>query len=67
MAQIQYVSDDQNTITAVIVPIDIWRKLTAENETKYLLKSDTMKERLLEARNRKEGIPFDDACKKIGI
>jgi len=35
--------------------------------TAYLLKSETMKRRLLEAKNRKEGIPFDEACKKLGV
>ncbi len=67
MGQIQYISDEQNNVTGVIVPIDLWQELQSEKETAYLLKSETMKKRLLEARNRKENIPFDDACKKLGI
>ena len=67
MGQIQYISDEQNNVTGVIVPIDLWQELQSEKETAYLLKSETMKKRLLEAKNRKENIPFDDACKKLGI
>lgn len=67
MSQIQYISDENNNITGVIVPIELWREIASEKETAYLLKSATMKKRLLEARNRKEGIPFDEACDKFGI
>ena len=67
MGQIQYISDENNKITGVIVPIDLWLEILSEKETAYLLKSDTMKKRLMEARNRKEGIPFEEACKELGI
>jgi hypothetical protein len=67
MGQIQYISDEQNKITGVIVPIDLWREIESEKETAYLLKSQNMKTRLLEAKNRKEGIPFDEACKELGV
>ena len=67
MAQIQYISDENNKITGVIVPIDLWREIASEKETAYLLKSKKMRKRLLEAKDRKEGIAFDDACKKLGI
>ena len=67
MNQIQYISDDKNNVTGVIVPIDLWREIESEKETAYLLKSETMKKRLLEAKKRKEGVPFDEACKKLGV
>lgn len=67
MDQIQYISDDSNKVTGVIVPIDLWREIQSEKETAYLLKSEAMKRRLLEAKNREEGIPFDDACEKLGV
>jgi len=67
MGQIQYISDEQNKITGVIVPIDLWREIESEKETAYLLKNEKMKKRLLEAKDRKEGIPFDEACEKLGI
>jgi antitoxin YefM len=55
MGQIQYISDENNKITGVIIPIDIWKELQAEKETAYLLKSQTMKKRLLKAKDRKGG------------
>jgi len=64
---IQYVSDENGAPTAVIVPIEIWRKLASEKETAYLLKSKKMKKRLLEAKNRRNGIPFEEALAKLGI
>jgi hypothetical protein len=67
MGQIQYISDENNNITGVIVFIDLWREIESEKETAYLLKSRNMKKRLLEAKDRKEGIPFDEACEKLGI
>jgi len=45
MGQVQYISDDNNTITAVIVPIELWHELQAEKETAYLLKNEAMRER----------------------
>ena len=67
MEQIQYISDEQNNVTGVIVPINLWQEIQSEKETAYLFKSKAMKKRLLEAKNREEGIPFDEACKKLGV
>jgi antitoxin YefM len=67
MTQIQYISDENNKVTGVIVPIDLWREIASEKETAYLPKSKKMKKRLLEAKDRNEGIAFDIACKKLGI
>jgi hypothetical protein len=67
MGQIQYVADENNKITGVIVPIDLWREIHSEKETAYLLKGEAMKKRLLDAKDRKEGIPFDEACEKLGV
>lgn len=64
---IQYVSDETGAPTAVIVPIEIWRELASEKETAYLLKSKKMRKRLLEAKNRRKGIPFEEALAKLGI
>ena len=49
MPEIQYVSDESGNSTAVIVPIELWREIESEKETAYLLKSENMKRRLLEA------------------
>ena len=67
MGQIKYISDENNNVTGVIVPIDLWEELQSEKETAYLLKSKAMKKRLLKARENKKGIPFDEARKKLGI
>jgi hypothetical protein len=68
MAQeVQFVSNELGETTAVIVPIELWREIESQRETAYLLKSDEMKRRLLEAKNRKEGIPLDIALEKLGI
>ncbi len=67
MAQVQYISDENATITGVIVPIDLWHELQSEKETAYLLKSEAMRERLLTARQRTEGIDLEEARKKLDI
>ncbi len=60
MTDIQYISDAQGNPVGVIVPIEIWQEIESEKETAYLLKSETMKKRLLEAKERKEAIEFDE-------
>ena len=66
-AEIQYVSDENGNPIGVIVPIDLWREIESERETAYLLKSENMKRRLLEAKERREGISLDEACEKLGV
>lgn len=67
MTDIQYISDESGNPTAVIVPIELWRETESEKETAYLLKSETMKRRLMEAKERQTGIPFEEALEKLGI
>lgn len=67
MEHVQYISDQNNNITGVIVPINLWKELQSEKETAYLLKNKTMKKRLIKAKNNKKGIPFEEACQKLGI
>lgn len=64
---IQYISDAEGNTTGVIVPIELWREIESEQETAYLLKSEAMKARLLEAKGRQQGISFEDACAQLGI
>jgi antitoxin YefM len=66
-AEIQYVSNESGEATAVIVPISLWRDIESERETAYLMKSETMKRRLLEAKERQHGLPLDEAIEKLGI
>jgi hypothetical protein len=66
-SNVQYVSDATGNAVAVIVPIELWREIASERETAYLLKSEAMKSRLLEATARTGGTSFDDARKNLGI
>lgn len=65
--EVQIVSNEAGEATAVIVPIDLWRQISSEKETAHLLRSEAMKERLLAALRRTEGIQFDDAVAKLGL
>ena len=65
--QLQYVSDEQGYAVGVIVPIELWREIESERETVYLLKSATMKKRLLEAKAHTEGISLEDTRAQLGI
>jgi PHD/YefM family antitoxin component YafN of YafNO toxin-antitoxin module len=67
LEDIQYITDADGNPTAVIVPIDLWREISSEKETAYLLQSEAMKRRLLEARQRQEGIPLEEVREKLGI
>jgi PHD/YefM family antitoxin component YafN of YafNO toxin-antitoxin module len=64
---IQYVSDDNGTPVAVIVPITLWQELQSERETAYLLSSDVMKQRLLAAKDRQNGMSLESVCEQLGI
>ena len=65
--QIQYISDERGQPVGVIVPIELWREIESERETAYLLKSEKMRTRLLEAKDRQEGISLEAACEKLGV
>ncbi len=67
LLEIQYISDENGETTGVIVPIQLWREIMSEKETAYLLESAAMKKRLLEAKERYEGIPFEVVREKLGI
>ncbi|MBD3305451.1 prevent-host-death protein [candidate division KSB3 bacterium] len=64
---IQYICDEEGNTTGVIVPIELWEEIASERETAYLLSSQAMKERLLKAKNRQDGIRFEVVREKLGI
>lgn len=66
-AEIQVVSNEAGEPTAVIVPIALWREIASERETAYLLKSETMRRRLLGALEGEAGVPLDDVVAKLGL
>jgi PHD/YefM family antitoxin component YafN of YafNO toxin-antitoxin module len=65
--EIQIVSSENGEPTAVIVPIELWREIESERETSYLLKSENMRNRLVQAANRQTGLSLDTVIEKLGI
>lgn len=47
-----YLSNERGDVTGVVVPIDVWREISEEIETRHLLKSEAMRRRLLGAMAR---------------
>ena len=65
--KVQFVSDADGKPVSVIIPIDLWREIASERETAYLLRSETMKKRLLAAKERTDGISLEEARARLGI
>ena len=66
-ADIQIVSNEAGEPTAVSVPIALWREIASERETAYLLRSETMKRRLLAAAERQGGLSLEAVIGKLGM
>jgi hypothetical protein len=66
-SQVQYVSDEQGQFTSVILSIELWKDILSELETHHLLKSDTMRQRLIGARQRSNGVILEDAITELGL
>jgi hypothetical protein len=64
-AAIRIGSNEAGGPNAVIVPIELWREIESERETAYLLKSETMKRRLLAARERQEGLSLEAVVDRV--
>jgi hypothetical protein len=65
--EVEFISNTRGDVTGVIVPIELWNELAAELETRHLLQNKAMRERLLQARERTEGIALDEAMDRLGI
>lgn len=65
--ELQSVSNEGGEPVAVIVPIEVWREIESERETAYLLSSETMRRRLLAAKDRTGGMAFEELVEKLGI
>jgi len=61
------VSSESGEPTAVMVPIELWLEIESERETTYLLKSETMKDRLLQAARGQTGLSLEDVIEKLGV
>lgn len=66
-SEVQYVSDASGNLTGVLVAIVQWREIPSELETAYLLRSEPMRRRLLEPKERTGGVSFDDALDRLGL
>ena len=64
---LQYIADERGDITAVVVPIEVWRELSSEAETRHLSRSPAMRERLLSALGREGGVGLDDVLAQLGV
>ncbi len=60
MTDIQYISDAKDNPVGVIMPIEIWNEIESEQETAHLTKSEAMKKRLLEVKQRAEKVSSDE-------
>ena len=67
LTEIQYLSDVEGNPTGVLVPLALWQELVSEQETAYLLNNPTMRQRLYEARQSTQSIPFEVVREKLGI
>lgn len=63
---VRYVSDEQGNVTAVLVPIDVWKSISAEIETRHLLSSEKMRRRLEEAMASTEAVSLDEVLQRLG-
>ena len=72
---IQYIVNESGDPTAVVIPIDEWRRLLEElqkaeperDDTTYLLQSEAMRARLLEAKGRTGGKGWEEVQDALGI
>lgn len=72
---VQYVTDDAGNPTAVVVPIDEWDALISKvyaveptrDDTEYLLQSEAMKKRLLEAKARSGGRSWEEVKDALAL
>lgn len=66
--ELQYITNADGEQLSVIVPIAIWREISSELETAYLLSSPVMRKRLLEAKERTDGcISLEEVRARLGL
>lgn len=68
-AAIRYLADNAGNPEAAVVPIDLWREIASELETRYLLDSPAMRDRLLRAINTSSDhdVPIAKALTDLGV
>ena len=65
--QLHFLSDEEGNIKSVLVPIAPWKVISSELETQHVLRSDAIRERLVEAIDRNGGMTYDDILQKLDI
>ena len=63
----RYLADAEGRPTDAVIPIDVWREISSELETRFLLDNPVMRERLMRSINSTESIPLDEALRRIGV
>ena len=64
---VQYITDSEGSISSVIIPIEYWNMINCADETEYLLQNEKNRARLIEALNRNESLPKEEAYERFGI
>ena len=69
---VQYVSTEAGEVTAVVVPIELWREIGIKLATSPPAPSHPrllgkMRERLLRSRKREGGAPLDEILRQFGL
>ena len=72
---VEYITDGSGRKKAVVVPINEWNSLLeivevhkrSEEETAYLLKSEAMRKRLMEAKAGSGGRSLDEVKDALGL
>lgn len=69
---VQYVSTEAGEVTAVLVPIELWREIgiklaTSPPAPSHPLLLGKMRERLLKSRKRAGGTSLDDVLRQFGL
>lgn len=65
--EVQFVSDANGKVTAVLVPIDVWSEVASELETRRIETNPVMSARLREAMARSSGVAFEEAIARLKI
>ena len=66
---IRYLADDDGNAEAAVVPIELWREISSEIETRFLLGDPATREQLMSAvaGTSGEAVPLPEAMQRLGL
>ena len=64
---LQYLTDEDDTIRGMFVPIAVWKEISSEIETRHLSKSGVMRRRILESMAEEGGLSLEEVLHRAGI